>query len=383
MTLFPDSNAVVIGLPPNFDICKELVSARTIRLATAFAHKSGWVMLSDSISRSPATKYLFTGPSFFQTEPYVLSAWLNLCKQGKAHAAMYSGGVMTFHPKVLIVEGSKSFAIVGSGNLSQGGLRDNVECGVYIKDSATVGELWFDELFRDATPLTDEGVVDYKRKWDKLQAAAKKLRIEQAEAENEFVEKNKATLKNWNTAVAIAKRYFASPDFSRSYDGLVQASRLIETALDYPNFRFDAAGWKSFYAVWALGHLIPIYRDSIFKEKRRLQSGLRKLVSEDTRSGLHDLLASNGRYHIPRFGLNAISKILAVHAPKKWTVYNGPVEKVLRSFGYVPPRGGTTADKYFAFTDMMDRFKKETGAEDAYALDAFFLHYSLFLKGLA
>src|ERR1017187_2087023 len=109
MTLFPNSQAVVIGLPPTFNIHGELISARTIRLATAFAHMTGWDMLSDSISRSSATKYLFTGPSFFQTEPNVLFAWLKLCEQGKSHAAMYSESAMTFHPKVLIVEGSHSF----------------------------------------------------------------------------------------------------------------------------------------------------------------------------------------------------------------------------------------------------------------------------------
>lgn len=189
MTLFPNSQAVVIGLPPTFNIHGELISARTIRLATAFAHMTGWDMLSDSISRSSATKYLFTGPSFFQTEPNVLFAWLKLCEQGKSHAAMYSESAMTFHPKVLIVEGSHSFAIVGSGNLSRGGLQGNVECGVYTNDSATVAELchWFDKLFQRSPCLTPEGVLDYKRKWDKLQAAAKKLREEQAEAENEFV----------------------------------------------------------------------------------------------------------------------------------------------------------------------------------------------------
>ncbi|MGD0510763.1 MAG: hypothetical protein ABSA33_02885, partial [Candidatus Micrarchaeaceae archaeon] len=210
----------------------------------------------------------------------------------------------------------------------------------------------------------------------------KKLRKEQAEAENQFMEKNKATLRNWSDAVAIAKKYFSSSKFPASYKGLVEAAERIKTALDYPTFGFDAKGWKSFYAEWGLGHLIPIYRDSIFKKKGRLQDGLRKLVSGDPQSGLRDLLDSGGRYQIPGFKLNSISKIMAVHAPTKWTVYNGPVEKVLRSFGYLPPRGGTPADRYLAFTEMMDRFKRETGAEDAYALDAFFLHYSLHLRDI-
>lgn len=75
-----------------------------------------------------------------------------------------------------------------------------------------------------------------------------------------------------------------------------------------------------------------------------------------------------------RFGLNAISKILAVHAPSNWVAYNQPVEKTLRRFGYIPPRDASAAGKFAAFTRMMDAFKSATGLQDAYALDAFFYH---------
>jgi len=80
MSLFPNSRAVVIGLPPSFDIRLELASAKTIRLATAFAHWAGWQMLSDAILACEGEKSLMAGSSFFQTEPKVLREWLELKK---------------------------------------------------------------------------------------------------------------------------------------------------------------------------------------------------------------------------------------------------------------------------------------------------------------
>jgi HKD family nuclease len=383
MSLFPDSTAVVMNLPQSFRLQDELRSARTIRLATAFAKMTGWQLLSDSICESQATKYFLAGASFFLTQPEVLSCWLKLCKQDNVHAALYSEKGTTFHPKVLIVDGDSPFAIIGSGNLSRGGLKDNIECGLYTDDEFIVRELcrWFDDLFGRSAALTEGTVLDYKQKWAQLRKAAQQLRKEQEQVEKEFCENRKATLARWNDAVKAAKSYLSSERYSNSYKVRLDAAKLIKGALQYPQFDFDAKGWRSFYGVPEMGHLIPIWRDRIFKKRHRLQTGFRELIAGNVGANLNELLLPSGRYHISGLGLNAISKVLAVHAPAQWTVYNKPVEKTLRSFGYVSPRGGTAADKYFAFTKMMDKFKEETGAEDAFALDAFFAdHYFRKLK---
>ena len=132
MTLFPNGRAVVIGTSQTFDFLSAIKSANSIRLATAFAHKTGWDILAPAIAESKADKFLLAGASFFQTEPSVLWKWLDISKSGKAKAALHTEKGVTFHPKVLLVEGKNTFAIVGSGNLSQGGLIDNVECGIFV-----------------------------------------------------------------------------------------------------------------------------------------------------------------------------------------------------------------------------------------------------------
>src|ERR1700761_6656335 len=112
MSLFPGGRALIVAIPEAFDLLSELASARTIRLATAFAHRSGWDLLSPSVENSKADTFLITGKDFFQTEPYILHSWLKLSQTTHIHAALHTEKGVTFHPKVLIVEGQHTFAIV-------------------------------------------------------------------------------------------------------------------------------------------------------------------------------------------------------------------------------------------------------------------------------
>jgi hypothetical protein len=56
-------------------------------------------------------------------------------------------------------------------------------------------------------------------------------------------------------------------------------------------------------------------------------------------------------------------------------VFNGPVEKTLRHFGYEPPRGVGAVGRYQKFAEVMEDFRTDSGAPDVVALDAFFKWY--------
>jgi HKD family nuclease len=387
MSLFPNSRAVVVGVPESFDLLAELESAKTIRLATAFAHKSGWDMVARSIERSRAERYLLAGTSLFQTEPAVLREWLSLCHRANVSAALHTDKSITFHPKVLIIEGKKRFAIVGSGNLSRGGLQENIECGVFVDTTSLLKELllWFDALFRASPRLNDSLLLNYEKDWTSLRRQVKDLRKRQKELEGQLADENAAIMKMWNKAVSAARQYMRSAEFPKAYYGRMAGGQRIKKALQYSTgFDFDKQGWEEFYSVFALGHLIPISRNSIFKKKRKLQAGLRALVQPgaDVSAVLNEFLSPNGKFHISGFALNTISKILAVHRPRTWAVYNTPVSSTLKRFGYVHPRGASPAERFMAFNRMMYNFKSETGLQDAYALDAFFFHLFRQSKGI-
>jgi phosphatidylserine/phosphatidylglycerophosphate/cardiolipin synthase-like enzyme len=215
--LLGDGPAVVIGIPRSFDLRSEIASANTIRLATAFARPAGWKMLAPSIAVSKAKPLrLLTGRSFFLTHPDVLRDWSKLSESGKVEAKLYhpEKGI-TFHPKVLVVEGQRNFAIVGSGNLSLGGLHTNIECAVFVESSAFLTGLceWFDTVFFSgpAKPLRDKLVSEYARTWNRLRKPLKDFDKQRQQLEEEYIART-AFMKHWDNAVSEAKRYLNSAD---------------------------------------------------------------------------------------------------------------------------------------------------------------------------
>ena len=162
------SNAVVMGLPPEFDLPRIIESSAEIRLATAFAHWSGWRLIKDAIRNSNAALKLLTGLDFCQTDPKVLKDWLSLGEDHRAFGRIYIGDAPTFHPKILIVSGpTRRFAVVGSANLSEGGFRNNVECSIFLEDKKILDDLesWFDALFGNESvtkALSSQDVLEYE-----------------------------------------------------------------------------------------------------------------------------------------------------------------------------------------------------------------------------
>ncbi len=387
--LFDDANAVLVGLPAGFSIDEELRGAKHIRIATAFAHISGWRRLERSICDSPATVRLLTSLAFFQTEPKLLREWRKLCyinssANGESfvtslfEARLRPAGGPLFHPKVLIAtdqDDLSGFAIVGSGNLSDGGLCKNIECGTYIGDAPQIAALinWFDYLFDESKLLTDEAINKYDLRYKRAHQYDKKVRSEEKELAKEL-----ATIAwRWEDAAKEARQYYKTTKSQMGWRKRSQGAAKIRQTLHSPEFEFTSKEWADFYDIHELGHLNPIYRDRVFKKKARLRAALRQLIKPPTSliSTLDQILRRGGKLHIEGFGLNTISKILACYFPENWPVYNTPVAKAIRYFGYRKQRGVSAAEAYIAFAAEMRRLMKYCGATDVYAVDAFMHHY--------
>ncbi len=110
----------------------------------------------------------------------------------------------------------------------------------------------------------------------------------------------------------------------------------------------------------------------------KIHDGFRQLIDDGltTEERLSAVLDSGGKYRVKGVGLNMLSKVLAVHRPKMWPVYNSPVAETLKALEYTLPRGMSATAKYLAFAEMMRKFMRESGAPDMLALDCFFYWYS-------
>jgi phosphatidylserine/phosphatidylglycerophosphate/cardiolipin synthase-like enzyme len=170
---FSEDRAIVIGLPNDFSFQSAVAGATRIRLATAFAHLTGWHLIKSAILGSSAHTQLLTGLAFFQTEPKLLREWSRLTVRDESQPqieARLAPKVTTFHPKILIVSSAVNFAVVGSGNISFGGLRSNTECSLYTEDYLMVASLidWFDDEWQRANALSHSDIGNYERRYKKL-----------------------------------------------------------------------------------------------------------------------------------------------------------------------------------------------------------------------
>jgi HKD family nuclease len=145
LTLIPlleeggDDRSVIVGAPEEFDFRAALKEATAVRIAMAFGHMTGWKEIEEHLTgSSAATIQVLLGQAFFLTEPQLLLRIMSLQKDSQAprFEVKLASANGTFHPKVWIIDNDNtSLCIVGSGNLSRGGLLQNVECALLTSES--------------------------------------------------------------------------------------------------------------------------------------------------------------------------------------------------------------------------------------------------------
>ena len=167
--------------------------ARSFSIAMALVRRSGLDQILGAMTsalKSSATGRVLFGIDM-PTEPAAITALLDLRRQfhGQFEVRRYewrAHGI--FHPKLYAFEltNGEVFTIIGSSNLTAGGLSENIEANVAV-DDRTAGQQAikdFDKVFNGvlAKPVDDDWVADYRpvwatrqRDWDRLERSRRKL----------------------------------------------------------------------------------------------------------------------------------------------------------------------------------------------------------------
>jgi HKD family nuclease len=371
--------SVIVGAPEDFDFQSILEKATAVRIAIAFGHMSGWEEIEEHLKRSSAaTIQVLLGQAFFQTEPQLLLRIKSLQESRSPRPlfeAKLASHIATFHPKLWIIDNDTTpVSIVGSGNLSRGGLLRNVECGMFTSRSADVDALrdWFDRLWAATHPLT-RTYQDYITKYQVINAARKLVNAQIEAASRELADKD-AT---WRRRKAITKaaEYWRSEEGKMEVEGREAAISRMRSLLDYPSFEFGVDQWREFLRIPELGRIRLGHEKRMIAELPKLKGILQKIAAPSTAVGKSlDMLQA-----IPGIGRNLATKLLAMHQPERFVVVNEPVESALRAFGYdVEMSTGVTGTNYGRFLKDLSVFIDEcenVGLRAAPALDAFFYAY--------
>jgi HKD family nuclease len=374
-----DDRSVLIGAPPGFDLLESLRNATAVRVAMAFGHLSGLSKVGDALTQSKAQSVsVLLGQAFFRTEPAVLLELRKLQRQSSQpkFEVKLASVIATFHPKVWIVKDEhSSIGIVGSGNLSGGGLLGNVECGIYTDDPEHLSALehWF-QLHWSIAGALEKTYEDYIKKYQRIEASRKVVEAMTKAATDEQV----SVEVTWRRKEALekAKQYWRSVDGKEAVSDRQAALSRMRAVLDYPSFNFDGHGWDEFLQILELGRIRLGHRKKTIADLPRLQQVLRKIVARrsfDVKRVLEELQQVKG------IGRNLATKLLAMSAPDKYVVINDPVERALRAFGYpIKPGSDIDGEDYLQILRDLRSFIEECeglGLQSATALDAFFYAY--------
>lgn len=121
-------------------LCPIIERSSDVRVAVAFMSSRGLAIIRPSLTsaiRSGATVELLVGLDMRTTEPEALGGVMDLVSESE-NVSMYCyvglTGASTYHPKLYLCHTPDMVAsIVGSSNLTEGGLRSNVEINLLIE----------------------------------------------------------------------------------------------------------------------------------------------------------------------------------------------------------------------------------------------------------
>ena len=274
-----------------------------------------------------------------------------------------------FHPKVYIfrMKNDSLVAFIGSCNFTSGGLSDNIELAYKITNQRECQELlcWFDEIYKESSEITDTFLKDYKSYFVKWQ----KTNNQQVDDMSVIQEHLNTIRFNYNVIKEELIRLRQSYDYQDIVRERRKDVRNIRNAIDYKNnFRdFDV---DAFLDILSLGHIIPTYKQTLKKAvKNEKMQKLCQMLCDDSLAIEDRYRLAISDYKVNGCGCNVITKILCVHNPKEYMLWNSISKEFL---DYTQVSFERSTKEWHKYKQLCEIFKKlciETDIENFAVLD--------------
>lgn len=368
---------------------KMLNGAQDVYIAVAFLKCSGLKLIKDSIEDILGDNgyvNIIIGLDLYVTEPNALYELFDLCQtKHRLKVYLYSSKNSIFHPKMYASRrNNKSSVLVGSANLTSGGLSSNVEASIYSKND----ELLFEEckeffsdliLIPDCKQASALAIQEYEQQYsvfnkevekaektseEKISKLAETSLLKKCYKEycndEEQMESLAAKRKNYKAARLLVDKLNADSiksksDFMRIYEKLV-----------------GAAGQEK---LWHSG--------SIFRSKNMVAESYHEflkftsfvsneyVLNQKPQIVFEQLIPVKKK--IVGLGFNVITELLNTLRPMKFPVLNkNPIGSVKYLLGeeFKDP-SQFKSDDYQAYADFMGKLRTEIGAKDLIETDHF------------
>lgn len=371
------------------DLLGEYASnARRILIAVAFLSKDGWKMakdwLQDCLDRGCRIE-LFVGTDFYRTDPSALREAEALLR-GRTGCALWicrRNPKSVFHPKLYVFESDNEIvAVVGSANLTSGGLRDNREvcCSFSVPSgSATAGQL--ETIFasyrsdKDVHQAMVFDIARYEGEWTRFRPRVEKAEQE-AEKEIEIIPSiHKDRLQRY-------LREYRKKE-QENYEMRMRDYARIPALLDRLMTTKTRAGFLEVYEqlVGKRGQRGLWHSGGLFRNKNQVADGFRKTcamirtVRKHPESSATELFELGIPYvrSVTGLGVNVLTEVMNSYYPDLCPVLNGNSLGSLRhlAIGRFPEPQSFDAEDYQRFTEILYDLRTRYGFDSMGQVDHF------------
>jgi len=368
---------------------KMLNNAQDVYIAVAFLKLSGLDLIKEDIEKilnENGNINFIVGLDLYVTEPKALYELFDLCQLNtKLKIFLYSSKSSTFHPKMYASRRSdKSFVLIGSANLTNGGLSTNVEASIYNKND--------DSLFEECKEFFCDLTLNTGCK--KASALAIQEYEQQYSVFNEEAEKAERTSKQKIDNLAetsLLKECYKEycNDKNEMHSLAIKRSNYKEARLLIEEFNTDSIKSKSDFMrvyeklVGAAGQEKLWHSGSIFRSKNKVAESYQDFLKFTSFVSSDSVLSKKPQIvfeqvipvkkKILGLGFNVITELLNTLEPEKFPVLNkNPIGSVKYLLGeeFKEP-GQFKSEDYQAYADFMVTLRTDIGAKDFIETDHF------------
>lgn len=355
---------------------EEIKNAEEIWIAVALMNFDGLEFVIKNLKLDCKQNYLIGID--LPTDPKALKKLNELQLISDLHVKLFAENDY-FHPKLYLIRKQKNIlsAFIGSANLTNGGLNNNVELTTYVDDQNVCNSLlrWFEKYNKIGKPLTTTFIEQYQIEFSEKQ---KRKKVEEKTVKKEkkcLNEEFNATFTGKSHFIETLNNYRKSKEYNKIVTERQKTVEELRKDLDYPkhsNIEID-----SYFSHWELGHLISISLPKIKRHMPELKKLLNFLCDESIDVAIRYNRALKGNLKIEGINKAFISKVLVAHKPELYFVKNEKTEKALRKYGIKLPRGLTEGEKYKITCRILRQICEDTNIQNLAVLD----HY-LYLEGI-
>lgn len=274
-----------------------------------------------------------------------------------------------FHPKVyLFRKKDNSFVgFIGSGNFTNGGFHDNIELSYKVTEAKDCKELliWFNGIFSQSMTITNSFLSEYKEycdNWSRFKKHQKGILEEINEHEAVFDSERQAL-----KAKLIQLRN--SSDYDEICRKRAYVVEDIRKSLDYYH-DFKKIDLDAFLGIGELGHILRFYQRT---QAKNIANGKMKhlfsVLCDESIPLIERFRYANEEGKLNGCANNVLTKVLVVHNPKKYLLWNTVLDTYMKRYGFVFERGTKPWEKYVMLCDYFAELCKEVGIKDFAVLD--------------